>query len=191
MLAECNGYCNAPPFRQNSSSLAASSPSTAPRQLIMDTLIQPKIARSHPLAGATMSGADIIVQVLADEGVDTIFGYSGGAILPTYDAVFRYNQANSRNGRRADAADRPGQRARRGLHGRRLRARERPRRRRHGHVRPGRHELRDARARLHGRFDSDRRHLRPSADGRDRQRRVPGSARRRPHGLRARSTCSS
>ncbi len=33
----------------------------------------------------------MIVQVLADEGVDTIFGYSGGAILPTYDAVFRYN----------------------------------------------------------------------------------------------------
>jgi acetolactate synthase-1/2/3 large subunit len=64
----------------------------------MDTLTQPKIARSHPLAGAQMSGADILVQVLADEGVDTIFGYSGGAILPTYDAVFRYNQANSRNG---------------------------------------------------------------------------------------------
>ena len=41
-----------------------------------------------------MSGAEIIVQVLADEGVDTIFGYSGGAILPTYDAVFRYNAEN-------------------------------------------------------------------------------------------------
>ena len=38
-----------------------------------------------------MTGAEIVVQVLADEGVDTIFGYSGGAILPTYDAVFRYN----------------------------------------------------------------------------------------------------
>ena len=38
-----------------------------------------------------MNGAEIVVQVLADEGVDTIFGYSGGAILPTYDAVFRYN----------------------------------------------------------------------------------------------------
>lgn len=45
----------------------------------------------HPLAGKQMTGAEIIVQVLADEGVDTIFGYSGGAILPTYDAVFRYN----------------------------------------------------------------------------------------------------
>ena len=50
----------------------------------------------HPLAGARLSGADIVVQVLADEGVDTIFGYSGGAILPTYDAVFRYNDTHKR-----------------------------------------------------------------------------------------------
>ena len=48
----------------------------------------------HPLAGTRMSGADMVVQVLADEGVDTIFGYSGGAILPTYDAVFRYNDSH-------------------------------------------------------------------------------------------------
>jgi acetolactate synthase-1/2/3 large subunit len=48
----------------------------------------------HPLAGETMSGADIVIQVLADEGVDAIFGYSGGAILPTYDAVFRYNDTH-------------------------------------------------------------------------------------------------
>ncbi len=45
-----------------------------------------------------MTGAEIIVQVLADEGVDTIFGYSGGAILPTYDAVFRYNEEHSQPG---------------------------------------------------------------------------------------------
>src|SRR5258707_5959961 len=49
-------------------------------------------ATPHPLAGSTMIGSDAIVQVLADEGVDTIFGYSGGAILPTYDAIFRYNE---------------------------------------------------------------------------------------------------
>ena len=47
-----------------------------------------------------MTGADIVVQVIADEGADTIFGYSGGAILPTYDAVFRYNEVN----RRADGS---------------------------------------------------------------------------------------
>ncbi len=47
--------------------------------------------KSHTLAGTRMTGADVVVQVLADEGVDLVFGYSGGAILPTYDAVFRYN----------------------------------------------------------------------------------------------------
>jgi len=57
---------------------------------------------AHPLAGTRMSGADIVVQVLADEGVDTIFGYSGGAILPTYDAVFRYNDQHRKPG--GDAA---------------------------------------------------------------------------------------
>ena len=41
---------------------------------------------------ATMSGADIVIQVLAEEGVNCVFGYSGGAILPTYDAIFRHNQ---------------------------------------------------------------------------------------------------
>ncbi len=43
-----------------------------------------------------MSGAEVIVQVLADEGVDVMFGYSGGAILPVYDAVFRYNAEHPR-----------------------------------------------------------------------------------------------
>ncbi|MGH8452984.1 MAG: thiamine pyrophosphate-binding protein, partial [Nevskiales bacterium] len=52
----------------------------------------PNTDRQHPLAGKQMTGADMILQVLADEGVDVIFGYSGGAILPTYDAVFRYNK---------------------------------------------------------------------------------------------------
>jgi acetolactate synthase-1/2/3 large subunit len=64
---------------------------------------QPAVTRSdapvrHPRAGATLSGAEIIVQVLADEGTTTIFGYSGGAILPTYDAVFRYNQTRAEHG---------------------------------------------------------------------------------------------
>jgi len=51
-----------------------------------------EVAAVHPLAGQVMSGAEIIVQVLADEGVDTVFGYSGGAILPTYDAIFVHNE---------------------------------------------------------------------------------------------------
>jgi acetolactate synthase-1/2/3 large subunit len=47
--------------------------------------------KPHPLTGKRMSGAEMMIQVLAQEGVDTIFGYTGGAILPTYDAIFRYN----------------------------------------------------------------------------------------------------
>ena len=50
----------------------------------------------HALAGKIMTGADMVLQVLADEGVDTIFGYSGGAILPTYDAIFRFNAQHSK-----------------------------------------------------------------------------------------------
>ena len=49
----------------------------------------------NPLAGQTLSGAEILVQVLVDEGVEVIFGYSGGAILPTYDAVFVHNHADA------------------------------------------------------------------------------------------------
>src|SRR5271170_2528962 len=62
-----------------------------------DTVIQPR-PPGHPLAGERMSGARMIMQVLADEGVTAIFGYSGGAILPTYDAVFLYNEQHSQAG---------------------------------------------------------------------------------------------
>jgi acetolactate synthase-1/2/3 large subunit len=53
--------------------------------------------RKPPLAGESMSGADIILRVLSEQGVDTLFGYSGGAILPTYDAVFRFNELHAEN----------------------------------------------------------------------------------------------
>ena len=62
-----------------------------------DTVIMARPAL-HPLAGQTMTGAQMIVQVLADEGVTAIFGYSGGAILPTYDAVFLYNERQAAGG---------------------------------------------------------------------------------------------
>ena len=62
-----------------------------------DTVIQPR-PMGHPLGGQRMSGARMIMQVLADEGVTAIFGYSGGAILPTYDAVFLYNEQAARAG---------------------------------------------------------------------------------------------
>ena len=40
---------------------------------------------------AVISGADAILQVLAEEGVEVIFGYPGGAVLPIYDAIFKSN----------------------------------------------------------------------------------------------------
>jgi acetolactate synthase I/II/III large subunit len=55
---------------------------------------------AHPLAGRTMSGAQMVVQAIADEGLTAIFGYSGGAVLPIYDAVFLYNEEQRRQGRR-------------------------------------------------------------------------------------------
>ena len=38
--------------------------------------------------------------MLADEGVGAIFGYSGGAILPTYDAIFTFNEHQRGTGAR-------------------------------------------------------------------------------------------
>jgi acetolactate synthase I/II/III large subunit len=40
-------------------------------------------------APVKMTGAEIVVQALIDQGVDTIFGYPGGAVLPIYDALFQ------------------------------------------------------------------------------------------------------
>ena len=54
-----------------------------------------KSVATHPLAGTRMTGSEMIVQILADQGVDMVFGYSGGAILPTFDALFRYNLEHS------------------------------------------------------------------------------------------------
>ena len=43
------------------------------------------------MAQAQMTGAEIVLKALADQGVDTIFGYPGGAVLPIYDALFKQN----------------------------------------------------------------------------------------------------
>ncbi|KKC24507.1 acetolactate synthase 3 large subunit [Sphingomonas sp. SRS2] len=38
---------------------------------------------------AEMTGADILLQALTDLGVEVVFGYPGGAVLPIYDALFK------------------------------------------------------------------------------------------------------
>ncbi len=42
--------------------------------------------------GQVLTGAEILLECLLREGVDLIFGYPGGAILPTYDALTKYPQ---------------------------------------------------------------------------------------------------
>ncbi len=39
-----------------------------------------------------MTGAAMVIKALVDQGIDTIFGYPGGAVLPIYDALFEQNE---------------------------------------------------------------------------------------------------
>ncbi len=40
----------------------------------------------------TMTGAEIVLTALADQGVELIFGYPGGAVLPIYDEIFQQDK---------------------------------------------------------------------------------------------------
>ena len=42
--------------------------------------------------GELMSGAEIVLKALADQGVATVFGYPGGAVLPIYDEFFQQDK---------------------------------------------------------------------------------------------------
>ncbi|MBL4802266.1 MAG: biosynthetic-type acetolactate synthase large subunit [Emcibacter sp.] len=44
------------------------------------------------MSGKEFSGAEIIVNSLVDLGVEVIFGYPGGAVLPLYDAIFNQDK---------------------------------------------------------------------------------------------------
>jgi acetolactate synthase I/II/III large subunit len=56
------------------------------------TAAQPAAHADDTFPAQQMSGADVIVKALVNEGVDTVFGYPGGAVLPIYDALFKQNQ---------------------------------------------------------------------------------------------------
>ena len=68
-----------------------------------------------------MTGAEMVIEALADQGVEHIFGYPGGAVLPIYDALFqqdkvqhilvRHEQGAVACRRRLCALDRQGRRA--------------------------------------------------------------------------------
>ena len=44
------------------------------------------------MASERMNGAQIVIKALLDQGVDVVFGYPGGAVLPIYDELFKQNQ---------------------------------------------------------------------------------------------------
>jgi acetolactate synthase-1/2/3 large subunit len=44
------------------------------------------------MATQQISGSEAVIKSLLEEGVDTIFGYPGGAIMPIYDALYDYDQ---------------------------------------------------------------------------------------------------
>ena len=39
----------------------------------------------------TKTGAETLIAALVEQGVEVIFGYPGGAVLPIYDALFQQN----------------------------------------------------------------------------------------------------
>ena len=45
----------------------------------------------NPPATTQLSGAELVLRALVDQGVEVIFGYPGGAVLPLYDALFGQN----------------------------------------------------------------------------------------------------
>ena len=44
------------------------------------------------MMGSERPGAEILIEALTDLGVEVIFGYPGGAVLPIYDALFKQNR---------------------------------------------------------------------------------------------------
>ena len=38
-----------------------------------------------------LTGAQIVIECLKEQGVDTVFGYPGGAVLNIYDSLYKYS----------------------------------------------------------------------------------------------------
>ncbi len=50
------------------------------------------IQAATPTAAQQLTGAQVVIQALVDQGVEVIFGYPGGAVLPLYDALFQQDK---------------------------------------------------------------------------------------------------
>ena len=73
--------------------MAPSKTSAKPKMKLVKPAPAPKVkkapVRKMVYDKQTLTGAEIVIQALVDNGVDTIFGYPGGAVLPIYDALFQ------------------------------------------------------------------------------------------------------
>jgi acetolactate synthase-1/2/3 large subunit len=74
----CRGGINAARRQRNKSRRAAGAPRKNEKQ---------KPASRRRSQEKQMKGAEIVIRALEKEGVDTVFGYPGGAIMPLYDAL--------------------------------------------------------------------------------------------------------
>jgi acetolactate synthase-1/2/3 large subunit len=53
---------------------------------------QQEILNAPAKETVNITGSAAVLEALIAEGVDTIFGYPGGAIMPIYDALYDYNE---------------------------------------------------------------------------------------------------
>jgi acetolactate synthase-1/2/3 large subunit len=45
----------------------------------------------NQMPGTSMTGAEMVIRALKDQGVEVVFGYPGGSVLPIYDEIFKQN----------------------------------------------------------------------------------------------------
>lgn len=57
----------------------------------MNTIEAKEETKAVAAAASELSGSQAVLEAFIAEGVDTIFGYPGGAIMPIYDALYDYN----------------------------------------------------------------------------------------------------
>lgn len=53
--------------------------------------MSPQTTEATTMTNKPKTGADLLIELLIEQNVDTIFGYPGGAVLPIYDAMYRSN----------------------------------------------------------------------------------------------------
>ncbi|GEN64175.1 biosynthetic-type acetolactate synthase large subunit [Acetobacter oeni] len=51
-----------------------------------------QMTATHSRTATTLTGAEVLMRVLVDQGVEVVFGYPGGAVLPIYDALFQQDR---------------------------------------------------------------------------------------------------